>query len=81
MLYSGSGRHKAGVATDLGVYDEYTVEHLFGSEILVLEANHDISMLEAGSYPYQLKRRILGEKGIYQMKILDVFCAGCLEVV
>lgn len=58
-----SGRHKAGVATDLGVYDEYTVEHLFGSEILVLEANHDISMLEAGSYPYQLKRRILGEKG------------------
>lgn len=58
-----SGGHKAGVATDLGTYSEYTVDHLSGSEILVLEANHDISMLEAGRYPYRLKCRIMGEKG------------------
>lgn len=58
-----SGGHKAGVATDLGVYDAYTIDHLLGSEILVLEANHDISMLEAGKYPYNLKLRILGNKG------------------
>lgn len=58
-----AGGHKAGVATDLGIYDDYTVEHLQGSEIVMLEANHDISMLEAGSYPYQLKCRILGERG------------------
>lgn len=54
---------KQGIATDLGIYNEYTVDHLLGSEILVLEANHDISMLEAGRYPYSLKRRILGQKG------------------
>jgi len=32
-------------------------------DVLLLEANHDVHMLEAGSYPYYLKRRILGEKG------------------
>lgn len=58
-----SGGHKVSVATDLGLYDEYIVEHLAGSEILLLEANHDISMLEAGPYPYPLKCRILGERG------------------
>ncbi|MFQ7670888.1 MAG: hypothetical protein ACLRLY_00280 [Clostridium sp.] len=31
--------------------------------MLLIEANHDISMLEAGHYPYPLKRRILGEWG------------------
>ncbi len=58
-----SGDCKLGMATDLGVYDTYTVEHLAGSNILFLEANHDISMLEAGKYPYSLKCRILGERG------------------
>ncbi len=54
---------KASIATDMGVYDDYIIEHLAGSDILILEANHDISMLEAGPYPYPLKRRILGELG------------------
>ena len=31
--------------------------------MLLIEANHDIRMLEAGPYPYDLKRRILGQKG------------------
>ncbi len=30
---------------------------------MVLEANHDIGMLEAGSYPYMTKVRILGKRG------------------
>ena len=30
---------------------------------VVLEANHDIHMLEVGPYPYSLKRRVMGEKG------------------
>ena len=29
----------------------------------MLEANHDIHMLEVGPYPYPLKRRILGDRG------------------
>ena len=31
--------------------------------MLLLESNHDLRMLQAGRYPYYLKRRIMGEKG------------------
>jgi len=51
------------IATDLGMYDEYIVENLQYLNALVLEANHDVHMLEVGPYPYPLKRRVLGEKG------------------
>lgn len=54
---------KFGMATDLGYFDDYIVDHLSGCDLLFLEANHDISMLEAGKYPYPLKCRILGDRG------------------
>lgn len=57
------GEKAAAVATDLGMYDEYIVEKLKGLDALLLEANHDVHMLEVGGYPYYLKQRILGEKG------------------
>lgn len=53
----------AAVATDLGTYDTYTVEHLQNLDAIVLEANHDIHMLEVGPYPYPLKQRVMGDKG------------------
>ena len=52
---------QAGIVTDLGEYNDYIVES--GMDALVLEANHDVRMLEAGKYPYYLKRRILGDRG------------------
>ena len=58
-----NGRSAFAVATDMGSYDEYTVEHLTGLDGLLLEANHDVNMLQVGPYPYPLKRRILGEYG------------------
>ena len=51
------------VLTDLGKYDDYLVDKLHGLDVLLLEANHDIHMLEVGGYPYYLKKRILGERG------------------
>lgn len=54
---------KIAIATDLGTYNEYTVECLRGMDLLFLEANHDVNMLQVGPYPYQLKRRILGDRG------------------
>jgi phosphoribosyl 1,2-cyclic phosphodiesterase len=57
------GRRKVGICTDLGVYDEYTVDCLKGMDVVFLEANHDVNMLQVGKYPYPLKQRILGEKG------------------
>jgi len=59
---SKDGR-KISIATDLGCYDEYIMEKISGSDILFIEANHDIEMLKNGSYPGFLKKRILGEKG------------------
>lgn len=57
------GKRSVAVATDLGVYDDYTVDNLKGLDAVLLEANHDIHMLEVGPYPYPLKRRVMGEKG------------------
>lgn len=57
------GKKTVGVATDLGVYTEYTIEHLKGLDAVLLEANHDVNMLQVGSYPYYLKQRILGNRG------------------
>ena len=57
------GGKSVAVATDLGKYDSYTVEHLQNLDAVLLEANHDIHMLEVGGYPYYLKQRILGDKG------------------
>ena len=54
---------RASIATDLGTYDEHIVRSMRNSDILMLEANHDVHMLEVGPYPYPLKKRILGDKG------------------
>lgn len=58
-----NGKQAAAVATDLGMYDQYIVEHLKNLDAVVLEANHDIHMLEVGPYPYPLKRRVMGDRG------------------
>ena len=58
-----SAGKSVGVITDLGVYDDYIISRLKGMDILLIEANHDVRMLETGRYPYPLKQRILGKKG------------------
>ncbi len=57
------GRQKACVCTDLGCYNDYTIECLKDSDVLLLESNHDVNMLQVGPYPYRLKQRILGHRG------------------
>lgn len=59
----GSGGSSAAVVTDLGYYDHQLVDHLQGLDAILLEANHDLRMLEVGPYPYYLKRRIAGSHG------------------
>lgn len=49
--------------TDTGCVNEALRETAAGADLLFLEANHDIDMLKTGPYPYQLKRRILSDKG------------------
>lgn len=58
-----SGGKSVGVATDMGIYDEYIVRHLSRLNALLLESNHDERMLRVGAYPYYLKKRIAGKQG------------------
>jgi phosphoribosyl 1,2-cyclic phosphodiesterase len=57
------GAKRLGVATDLGMPTPHVVEMLSGVDALVLETNHDASMLEYGPYPASLKRRVGGHMG------------------
>jgi len=58
-----SDEQKITVATDLGHINEYLLSKMIKSNSILLESNHDIEMLKAGPYPYQLKQRILGNYG------------------
>lgn len=57
------GKKKCAVATDMGNFTDYTVGNLKGCDVVLLEANHDVRMLQVGPYPYQLKQRILSDSG------------------
>jgi len=54
---------KIGVATDLGHLNLLARQKLRGSSLLMLEANHEPSMLQASARPLQVKRRILSRFG------------------
>ena len=51
------------IATDLGKYDDYIIQNLTNLNAIVLEANHDVHMVEVGPYPYYLKQRVLSNRG------------------
>lgn len=61
-VLEGDG-HRVAVCTDVGHIDERILDRLSGVEAMLFEANHDVDMLMAGSYPYELKRRILSADG------------------
>ena len=72
------GQMKIGFATDLGYFSDEIKANLKGSNLVMLESNHDVEMLKAGSYPYFLKRRILSETG--HLSNEDAGKAACLLV-
>ena len=57
------GQKSVAVATDMGHFDAYVIDHLQGLDALLVESNHDVNMLQTGPYPYYLKCRILGDHG------------------
>ena len=57
------GDKKVGIVTDLGCYNNYIIQNMQGCHSMLVEANHDINLLQVGSYPYYLKQRILSDKG------------------
>ena len=62
------------IVTDVGHMTEEILEEIADADLLVLEANHEEEILLMGSYPYHLKRRILGEHG----HLSNVSAGACL---
>lgn len=54
---------KFSLLTDTGIITKQMYDSVCDSKYMLLESNHDVDMLQFGSYPYQLKRRILGKTG------------------
>lgn len=57
------GNKRVTVVTDTGCVTEEIFHYIRESNLLVLEANHEVNVLMMGAYPYYLKQRILGDKG------------------
>lgn len=57
------GQHKLGVLTDAGASTPYIEQVLSGCDALVLECNHDLTMLENGPYAWPLKKRVSSRLG------------------
>lgn len=54
---------RAATITDLGHVPRRLAEHLAGCQLVMLESNHDPTMLARGPYPEFLKRRIASRTG------------------
>ena len=55
---------KISICTDLGTISDQILSNLYGSQLVYLEANHDIEMLKNNiNYSASLKQRILSSRG------------------
>lgn len=64
-------------ATDLGCASKNFLRIAKGSDIVVIESNHDVDMLMNGSYPGFLKRRVLSNKG----HLSNLACAAIVNEI
>lgn len=58
-----AGRHRIGILSDAGHISAHMRAVLADCDALMLECNHDPQLLQEGSYPESLKRRVGGDRG------------------
>lgn len=58
-----NGVSSLGYCTDTGKITQLIRHHLQKCQALVLEANHDVQMVQEGPYPLPLKQRVLSSRG------------------
>ena len=58
-----SGGVRIGIVTDMGVPTGVIRERLRNSQVIVVEANHDETLLKDSDRPWTLKQRIMGRQG------------------
>lgn len=61
--YVIDGDKKVAICLDTGNVDDEMLNAMKGSDIYIIEANHDRDMVEASDYPAKVKERILSERG------------------
>ena len=76
FVLSGHGA-RVGVLSDLGCVTPHVARQFDGCDLLMLEANHDVSLLQNGKYPPVLKRRIRSDLG----HLSNEQAAGLLDAV
>lgn len=67
------------VCTDTGVITEDIKREVLGSEMVLLESNHDVEMLKFGNYTYKLKQRVLSDIGHLSNDTAAAFAARLAE--
>ncbi|EUJ42682.1 MBL fold metallo-hydrolase [Listeria riparia] len=58
-----SGKKKFVMITDTGYVSDRMKGHIANADAYLFESNHDVGMLRMGRYPWNVKRRILGDEG------------------
>jgi phosphoribosyl 1,2-cyclic phosphodiesterase len=70
---------KIGIATDLGYITDSLRVHLQGTDLLLLESNHDLEMLRVGPYPWSVKQRVMSRKGHLSNEVAADFVENDLD--
>jgi len=63
IIEGSDGSSKVAVATDTGIVTPEIMSAITGCNLVYIESNHDVDMLKTGPYHYDLKKRILSDKG------------------
>src|SRR5207244_13297943 len=53
--------------------------NLLGSDVVLLEANHDLEMLKEGPYPWSVKQRVMGRMGHLSNEVACKFVRDALD--
>ena len=70
---------KVAVATDLGYIPDSLRIHLRGTDLLLLESNHDLEMLRVGPYPWSVKQRVMSRRGHLSNEVAAQFLKNDLD--
>ena len=70
---------RIGIATDLGYIPESIKFHLRRTDLLLLEANHDLDMLKVGPYPWSVKQRVMSRVGHLSNLVVSDFLSQDLD--
>lgn len=79
FVFQADGK-RLGVVTDLGSVSAHVQRHFDDCHALLVEANHDLAMLQQGPYPPALKRRVAGDWGhLSNQQAEDFICSLNLQ--